>query len=98
MTKLKPYIFWILVLLVGLIVGVFKFQNLARVEIDSLFSATPLDLALGDALVGAFVLGFILGVLLLGVHWMIQRLELSRLRRQLQGLEKQLAKAREVVK
>lgn len=95
MAKLKPYLFWGLVLFIGLLVGVFKFQNLARVQIDNLFTVRPFDMALGDALVTAFFVGFIAGVLLMAVHWSIQKLENGKLRRQVAGLEKQLEKARE---
>lgn len=98
MVKLKPYIFWSLVLLIGLIVGVFKFQNLARVHIDNLFTPRAFDMALGDALVAAFFAGFLAGVLLMAVHWGIQKLEIGKLRREVKSLEKQLEKAREANK
>lgn len=98
MTKLKPYLFWGLVFLIGLVVGVFKFQNLEAVHIDNLFTPYPLKMALGNALVWAFVFGFVAGVLLMAVHWGIQKLENGSLRRQLLSLEKQLEKARELNK
>lgn len=98
MAKLKPYLFWGLVLLIGLLVGLLKIQNLNRVQIDNLFTVQPFNMALGDALVTAFFVGFLAGVLLMAVHWGIQKLENNKLRRELTSLEKQLAKARETNK
>lgn len=95
MAKLKPFLFWGLVLFFGFLVGVFKFQNLARVQIDNLFTLRPFDMALGDALVTAFFVGFVAGVLLMAVHWSIQKLENGKLRRQVASLEQQLQKIRE---
>lgn len=96
MAKLKPYLFVGLILFIGLLVGVFKFQNLARVQIDNLFTRQPYDMALGDALVTAFFVGFVFGVLMMAIHWGIQKLENGKLRRQVASLEKQLEKAREL--
>lgn len=96
MAKLKPYLFWGVVFFIGFLVGVLKVHNSARVQIDNLFTSRPFDMALGDALVTAFFVGFVFGVLLMAVHWGIQKLENSKLRRQVESLEKQLEKTREL--
>ena len=98
MAKLKPYLFWCLVLFFGLLVGVFKFQNLEPAHVDALFTAEPFEMALGNALATAFFVGFIGGVILMSVHWGIQKLENKALRRQLASVQKQLEKAREISK
>lgn len=96
MAKLKPFLFWGLVSFIGLLVGFLKVQNSARVFIDNLFTAQPFDMALGDALVSAFFVGAAVGALLMAVHWGIQKLECKQLRRQVESLQKQLEKAREL--
>ncbi|CBL44626.1 Hypothetical protein HDN1F_10430 [gamma proteobacterium HdN1] len=95
MAKLQTVVFWVLVAFFGLLVGVFKFQNDQSVLIDSLFTAQPLDLGLGNALAFAFFIGLGVGILLLSLHWAIQKLENRALRRKVAGLEKQLERTRD---
>lgn len=95
MSKLKPYLFFFEILLVGLLLGVFKVQNGQQISIDTLFGRQPFGMALGDALVTAFVMGFLVGIILMLVHFFIQRVETRKLARQVRQLEKQLEKARQ---
>lgn len=99
MTKVRPYIFFLMVLVTGALVGFFKHQNNDdRVLIDALFGAEKFDWALGDALVLAWVIGFAFGAVLVAVHVWAQKADNRKLARQVRTLEKQLEKTREAAR
>ncbi len=98
MTKLRPYLFFLLILAVGLFVGVFKIYNTQRVNIDTLFGSETYEWSLGDAMVLAWAIGFGTGIVLMAVHLIIQKIDNRSLQRHVKSLEKQLEKAHEVAK
>lgn len=99
MAKLRPYLFFLMVLLTGVLVGFFKHQNNEdRVLIDALFGVEKYNWALGDALVLAWVIGFAFGAVLVAFHVWVAKVESRKLARQVRTLEKQLEKTREAAR
>lgn len=84
-------LFWILVILVGIVLAAFAVSNRETVALGLWPLPWLLDLPIYLAVLGALLLGFLAGALGAWVAGQRRRRELRRLRRQIAALERELA-------
>lgn len=80
--------------LVGGVGGMFMVRNNADIPVQTLLSATPLEITVGQLSAASFALGLGLGVILCVAYLLIQFLELQAARRKIRSYEKQLQSVR----
>jgi uncharacterized membrane protein YciS (DUF1049 family) len=80
--------------LVGGVGGMFMVRNNTDIPVQTLLSATPLEITVGQLSAASFTVGLGLGVILCVAYLLIQFFELQAARRKIRSYEKQLQSVR----
>lgn len=81
-------------LVVGFGVGIFIVRNDTLISVQTLLSATPLEITVGKLSGSSFLLGILLGLFMCIAYIVVQYLELQAARRKVVACEKQIESLR----